>query len=215
MKHTMKLAAALMAGTMLLALSGCGDDSGSDDVQAEQTAPNGEVFNGADVDFATAMIPHHAQALVMVDMTRSRDLSPEMEKLTQDIEAAQGPEIERMVGWLTGWHEPIPETMRDHVNADDDTSGHDMGGMDDGMGDMGGEMPGMMTDEEMAELETAPGDDFEDMWLAMMIRHHEGAIEMAVDEQQDGEFAPAIELAESIEVSQKAEIDLMKRLLGT
>ncbi len=209
MKHPKKLAAALAAGALMFTLAACGDESGTNDAQAKQTAPNGDVFNGTDVDFATAMIPHHAQALVMVDLTRGRNLSPEVRELTEDIRAAQAPEIEQMVSWLTVWDKPIPETMRDHANAED----HGMSGHD--MGDDSTDMPGMMTDEEMAELEAAQGEEFETMWLEMMIDHHKGAIEMAQDEQEHGIFTPAVKLARSIEVSQQAEIDHMKELLAS
>jgi uncharacterized protein (DUF305 family) len=208
MKHLKKLAAAAAAATLLFGLTACGDD-GTGDAHAEQTAPNGDVFNDADVDFATGMIPHHAQALVMVDLTRGRDLSPEVQKLADDIQAAQGPEIEQMVGWLNDWDKPVPETARDHANAEDDgMSGHDMG-------DDSTDMPGMMTDEEMNDLESAQGQEFETMWLEMMIEHHEGAIEMAKDEQADGVFEPARKLAESVETSQQAEIDQMNELLAS
>lgn len=209
MKHLNRLAAAAAAVTLSVGLTGCGDDGATSNAQAEQTALNGDVFNEADVKFATAMIPHHAQALVMVDLTRGRELSPEMEELTAAIQDAQGPEIEQMVDWLTEWDEPIPETMRDHANADDHgMSGHDMG--DDGAG-----MPGMMTEGEMSELEGEHGSEFEAMWLEMMIAHHKGAIEMAEDEQRDGIFPPARELAEAIETSQRAEIDHMNELLDS
>ena len=211
MKHTTRLTTAVAAGLLMFTLTSCSDDSDSD-AQAKQTAPNGDVFNDADVEFATAMIPHHAQALAMVDMTRGRELSPEVQELTEDIQAAQGPEIEQMADWLTDWDEPIPETMRDHVNGeDDDASGHGMEGMDHEDADM----PGMMTSEQLDELEGATGPEFEDMWLTMMIEHHEGAIEMAQDEQEDGEFGPATELAEAIERSQQAEIDHMEELLDS
>jgi uncharacterized protein (DUF305 family) len=209
MKHAKKLAAAATAATLLIGLTACGDDGSTSDAQAEQTAPNGDVFNDADVSFATDMIPHHAQALVMVDMAQGRDLSPAMQQLTADIQAAQGPEIEQMVGWLNDWGKPVPETMRDHVNAEDHgTSGHDMG-------DDSSDMPGMMTDEEMEHLKAAQGQDFETMWLEMMIEHHEGAIEMSQDEQADGVFQPATDLAESIETSQQTEIELMNELLAS
>lgn len=208
MKHLKNLAAAVAAATLLFGLTACGDD-GTSDAQAEQTAPNGDVFNDADVDFATGMIPHHAQALVMVDLTRGRDLSPEVQKLADDIQAAQGPEIEQMVDWLNDWDKPVPETMRDHANAED----HGMSGHD--MGDDSSDMPGMMTEEEMSDLEAAQGREFETMWLEMMIEHHEGAIEMAKDEQADGVFEPAKELAESIESSQQSEIDHMNELLAS
>ena len=209
MKHPKKLAAAAAAATLLFGLTACGD-GGTSDAQAEQTAPNGDVFNEADVEFATAMIPHHAQALVMVDLTRGRELSREVQKLTEEILAAQGPEIEQMVDWLTEWGKPIPETVRDHANAE----GHGMSGHDTGDDDST-DMPGMMTEEEMSELKAAQGPEFETMWLQMMIEHHKGAIEMAKDEQADGVFQPAKDLAESIETSQQAEIDHMNELLAS
>jgi uncharacterized protein (DUF305 family) len=206
MTNLRKLSAALASGVLLLTTTACGEGD-SHDAHPEQTAANGDVFNDADVDFATSMIPHHAQALAMVDLTRSRDLSPELHQLSIDILEAQGPEIELMAGWLTDWDKPIPETVRDHANA------HVEGG--DDMGSDGSEMPGMMTDEEMSELARAQGPEFEDLWLEMMIEHHEGAIEMAQAERTDGTFDPAINLAESIETSQQAEIDHMTELLGS
>ena len=212
MKHTKKLAAALAAG-LLFTLAACGDDSGTNDAQATHTASNGDVFNDADVDFASAMIPHHAQAMAMADLTRARDLSPEVRELTEGIQAAQGPEIEQLTDWLTDWDKPVPETMRDdHAEDSGGMSGHDMDGMDD---EVDPDMPGMMTNEEMADLEAASGQEFEDMWLEMMIRHHEGAIEMATDEQEAGAFQPAIDLAESIATSQQAEIVRMQELLAS
>ncbi len=194
MRTTRHLVAALAAAVLLL--SSC---SGSDEPRA--SIPESEVFNDADVAFATDMIPHHAQALVMVDMTRGRDLSPEFEQLTQQILDAQGPEIEQMSGWLKEWDQPVPETSRDHVNS------HDMEGMD--MGDM----PGMMSEAELDDVESMQGSGFEQMWMTMMIRHHEGAIEMAEIEQEDGEFPDAITLADNIVASQQAEIEQMQAML--
>lgn len=206
MKPNKKLSAAITAGALLFTLASCSDDSNSNGPQARQTAANGDVYNDADVDFATAMIPHHAQALAMVDLTRGRELSPDLKLLTETIQAAQGLEIETMVDWLTAWGEPIPETMRDHVNAEDpDMSGDDMGVAD---------VPGMMTDADLAELDATQGEEFETMWLELMIRHHEGAIEMARAEREDGTFGPALKLASSIASSQKAEIDNMEKLLA-
>ena len=186
--------AAVLIVTLAPALSACSDDAPADTASAKHTAANGDTYNDADVAFATEMIPHHADALVMVDMTQGRDLSPEFAQLTEDIRAAQAPEIERMVDWLTAWKIPVPEKSRDHVNS------HDMGDM----GDMG---------DDMSMLEAADGTGFEAMWLEMMIDHHEGAIEMAEEEKTDGMFPDARALAESIETSQTAEIALMEEML--
>jgi len=199
---TKKLFAVVAALATVLALAGCGgDDRPTDETR---TAANGDKFNDADVAFATGMIPHHAQALSMVDLTRDRELDPEVRQLAEDIRAAQAPEIEQMTGWLTAWDEPVPETMRDHANAH---GGDEM--------EMDSSMPGMMSEEEMSELENAPDAEFQAMWLEMMTEHHQGAIEMAQAEQSEGAFAPAVELAETIESTQQAEIELMEDLLAS
>lgn len=205
-------AAALLLTLATATLTACGDDTAGDAPAAERTAANGDVHNDADVEFATQMIPHHADALVMVDMTQGRDLSPELARLTEDIRAAQAPEIESMVDWLTAWGEDVPETSRDHVNSHGGSHGEDDG---DGTGMDGTGMDGMgMDPDDLAMLEDAQGSAFESMWLEMMIEHHEGAVEMAEAEQEDGLFADAVALAESIESGQSAEIELMEELLG-
>ena len=203
MRTTRALAALTLATGLLLA--GCGDDEPGDDTQTSNSRTD---HNETDVAFASDMIQHHAQALAMVDLTVGRDLDPEVEALAEAIRAAQGPEIETMTDWLTQWGEPIPATVRDHVNADDD---HDMEGMEEG-DDMGMDMPGMMSEEEMADLEGASDAEFQDMFLTMMIEHHEGAIEMARHEQEDGQYQPAVTLAEQIETGQAAEIETMQGL---
>lgn len=172
------LAAALLA----VLLVGCGGED----------APSG---HEADVAFAQEMIPHHADALVMVDMVAGHDVSAEFAALTEQIRAAQTPEIEEMVTWLAEWREEVPETSRDHMNADHG------GGHGNGHGS-----------DEMSELANA-GAGFEDMWLEMMIDHHEGAIEMAEAEIENGEDERAIRLARSIVSSQQAEIETMESML--
>jgi uncharacterized protein (DUF305 family) len=195
----------LVLAAAIFALAACGSND-SEPQATTQTAPDGDEFNDADVSFATDMIPHHAQALQMVDLTMGRSLDPEVAALAEEIRDAQAPEIETMTEWLTAWGEPIPETPRDHGNAGHDgTSGMDMSG---------DEMPGMMSSDELAELEAASDAEFQDMWLTMMISHHEGAIEMAEAEQAEGTFEPAIELARSIETSQQQEIRHMEELLA-
>ena len=195
------LVAVLTAASVLTAC-GSTDDDPAPTARADSS---GEEFNDADVEFATDMIQHHAQALVMVDLTMGRSLAPEVQALAEGIRAAQSPEIEQMSDWLTTWGEPIPETVRDHTNAHG-------GGDGDGM-EMDAEMPGMMSADQMAELETADGAEFEQLWLEMMTEHHEGAIEMARTEQSEGSFGPAVELAGTIESTQQDEIETMAGLL--
>jgi uncharacterized protein (DUF305 family) len=201
MSRVLHTTAAALLITLASALAACGDDVPADTAPAEHTAANGDTYNDADVAFATEMIPHHADALVMVDMTQGRDLSPELTELTEQIRDAQAPEIERMVDWLTAWKVGVPETSRDHANS------HGGGDTDDLGSDMG------MDADDLSALEDAGGSAFEAMWLEMMVEHHEGAVEMAQEEQADGLFPDALDLAESIETSQSAEIDQMEDLL--
>jgi uncharacterized protein (DUF305 family) len=77
------------------------------------------------------------------------------------------------------------------------------------------DMPGMMSEDEMAELEAARDEEFQTSWLEMMIEHHEGAIVMAQTEIEDGKFPDAVKMAESIESSQAAEVEQMQGLLGS
>ncbi len=200
-----RVTAAALILMLAPALAACSDDTPDAAPRAERTAANGDVHNDADVDFATEMIPHHADALVMVDMTQGRDLSPEFADLTEDIRAAQAPEIETMADWLTAWGEEVPETSRDHVNSHMGSDGDDTGmDMEDPMG---------MDPDDLSMLGDADGSSFEAMWLTMMIDHHEGAIEMAQQEQEDGLFPGALTLAGSIATSQTSEIELMQQML--
>ncbi|WP_439939263.1 DUF305 domain-containing protein [Nocardia sp. N13] len=187
-------------------LTACGDDTADAAGKAEVSTTE---HNDADVAFASDMITHHAQALSMVDLTLDRPLDPEVQALAEDIREAQAPEIETMADWLTSWGEDVPATMRDHVNG-----GHDMDDMSDNMDGMDhDEMPGMMTADDIDELENAGDDQFQDMWLQMMIEHHEGAVEMAEAEQEDGRFKDAVDLAGQIIDAQNQEIGTMKGLL--
>lgn len=196
-----KLTALVALLTVVSALTACGNDEADQDQQTH-TAINGDKFNDADVSFATGMIPHHAQATQMVNLTMGRSLDPEVQKLAEGIRTAQVAEIETMVGWLTDWGKRIPATAQDHAHGHSGKQLHT-------------EMPGMMTDEQMTELEGARGADFQTMWLEMMIEHHQGAIEMAATEEKDGVFAGAVAMAKTIQSSQQDEIDLMQGLLDS
>ncbi len=157
-------------------------------------------FNTADVTFATMMIPHHAQAVEMAKLAASRASSGEVKSLASKIEAAQQPEIDLMSGWLTSWGKPVPDTSMAGMSG--------MGsGSSDGMG-------GMMTDAQMSGLESAKGPDFDRLFLTLMIKHHEGAIQMAQIQVKDGKNTDAITLAKKIVEDQKAEISTMQGLLA-
>jgi uncharacterized protein (DUF305 family) len=184
MKRLPALAAAALA--VVLTLTGCGSD--------DAASPPADQFNDADVSFAQQMIPHHRQAIQMAQHAEQRASSAEVKRLAREIEKAQDPEIQTMAGWLQAWGQDVPEGTAH--------TGH-------GAADM----PGMMSDQEMQALQDASGAAFDRMFLQMMIKHHDGAIQMARTEQANGQNADAIALARQIESAQTNEISVMKRLL--
>lgn len=195
MRFPRTLAAA--AAALTLTLAGC---------SASESSTDGKAYNDADVDFASDMIQHHAQALQMVDLTLGRKLDAEVVTLTEQIRTAQAPEIEKMADWLEDWDQPVPETSRDHANAHAQEHGESV--------EMDTDMPGMLSAKELEALESASGQEFQTMWLEMMIEHHEGAVEMAEAQAEEGSNAKAVALAEDIISTQEREISTMRDLLG-
>ena len=161
--------------------------------------------NDADIAFAAGMVPHHEQAVEMAETALDQAEDPEVVALAETISAAQEPEIRSMEAMLEAWGA-----------EGDDMGGMDMGddsdGGDDGMAMEG--MPGMMSSDEMDALAEAEGAEFDRLWLEMMVEHHEGAVEMATTEVEDGENPQARALAEEIVEAQEAEIAEMRELLG-
>ncbi len=183
--------ATLVAGTALTTLAACGS---SDDDAASS-------FNDADVTFAQDMIQHHRQATDMAKLAvGGRTENEEILDLADRILAAQEPEINTMSGWLKSWDKEVPS----------DDGG--MEGMDHGSSSSS-DMPGMMSDDEMAALENSLGEVFNEQFLTMMTAHHEGAIEMAKTEEKDGKYTQAVMLAKKIQKDQAAEISEMESLL--
>ena len=151
--------------------------------------------NATDVAFARDMIPHHRQAIEMADLAADRAGSGEIRALADRIRRAQDPEIAQMAGWLTEWGQPLPSPGQ-HTGQDDHHG-----------------MPGMMTGDEMAALAGAAGAEFDRLFLDTMIRHHEGAVQMAEILRSDGVHPAVRQLAEAIAASQQSEINEMRELL--
>ena len=216
------LAAAAVVGT--LTVGACSNTSAEHDMSSmgsSQTsaasAPStssgqsAQAHNDADVAFAQGMIPHHQQAVEMSDMLLGKQgIDPKVVTLANQIKAAQGPEIEKMQGWLTDWGVPTtasPEmsNMPGMPNMSG-MPGHDMGGMGGG--------GGMMSQQDMAALQNAQGAEASRLFLTQMIEHHKGAITMARTEVDGGQFPAATEMARSIITSQQQEIDSMTAMLA-
>ena len=143
-------------------------------------------FSADDRMFAAMMIPHHEQAIQMSELAFLNSTDPEILALANEIKAAQGPEIEQMKSWGSSM-------MGSHA-------GHMMD-------------EGMLSDDEMAQLKDAKGAEFDRLFLEGMIKHHQGAIEMA-DMIIDSANDEAALLGKNIVESQSAEIERMRQLLS-
>jgi uncharacterized protein (DUF305 family) len=181
---------------------------------ASATATATATFNDADVAFAQMMIVHHQGAIQMADLAPSRAQNQDVLALAARIKAAQAPEIDQMTSWLTAWG-AAPSMMSGSTTSG--TGGMDHGGMGGATSAAGSSMsmPGMMSGDQMQQLESASGAAFDKMFLELMIVHHQGAIEMAETEIADGSNPEAVALAQKIKSDQTAEIAEIQALLQT
>lgn len=167
-------------------------------------------YTQADVDFMTGMIHHHAQALVMSRMAPSHGASPSLQIMARRIINAQNDEIDLMQTWLRDRGEDVPEV---HTPAADDTAhaGHPRGRHT-------GQpmMPGMLTDVQLARLDAARGEEFDRLFLQLMIRHHQGAVTMVEELVETAGAAreeSVFKLASDIRADQASEITRMQTML--
>jgi len=188
----LSIIAALLISVVLIASGGM-RDSESDNDDMGMMGGHGHNSNsqmvGSDAMFLQMMIPHHEQAVVMSDLALSTSKDVDVLKLAKQIRDAQAPEIIKMQGWLS-----------DAGLSED--PGHSMG---NGMG-------GMLSDSDLSALKGSTGKAFDKLFLAGMIAHHEGAIDMVmmIENSQDSDVK---RLGQDIVKSQTAEIELMKKIL--
>lgn len=160
-------------------------------------------YTAADVHFMSGMIYHHAQAVLIAGWAPTHDASPSLRALCQRIVVGQGDEIVLMQRWLRDRHEDVPDP-----NASHDA----MPGMDHAV-----MMPGMLTADQLAQLDGARGPAFDRLFLTFMIQHHRGAITM-VNElfgQGAGEQEKVFRFASDVFADQTTEIARMQKMLAT
>ena len=153
-------------------------------------------LNDADVMFSQMMIPHHEQAIELSDLALNpaAGASDTIRELAMQIKNAQDPEITFMKNWLAERKQPL--------TADE---GIDHSSM----------MSGMLTLEDLDAVRALTGAEFDQAWVASMIAHHEGAIDMARTVLSDGQDKDIAKLAEEIIAAQSAEISTLRALLTT
>jgi uncharacterized protein (DUF305 family) len=163
-------------------------------------------YSDADVEFMAGMIPHHAQAVVMAGWAPSHGARPDVAVLCERIVVAQRDEIAMMQTWLGDRGLPVPDATSTRHKMTMNGVTHEM------------LMPGMLSDEEMAELDRSRGPEFDRLFLVGMIKHHQGAIDM-VDKLFKAYGAAQDEVvykfASDVYADQSIEIARMNEMLGS
>jgi len=157
--------------------------------------PAGAVFTEADVRFMQGMIAHHAQAIYMSRLASVHGANAHLLKFAQKIDQSQIVEIRLMQAWL----------RRNGQDAPDTSSWHSM------------QMPGMLTADQLKQLDAAQGPDFDRQFLVLMIQHHNGALKMVTDLFATPQAAQDVDVsvfANDVQTVQTAEIGTMQQMLG-
>ncbi|GAA2382196.1 DUF305 domain-containing protein [Nonomuraea africana] len=163
--------------------------------------------SSAEAGFARDMGKHHAQAVEMSFIVRDRTTSPDIKNLSEDIIVTQTAQRGMFMGWLQQWglnqasERPEMAWMVGHA-------GHG------GTQDKPEPMPGVASDEELAKLRSLNGKQAEVYYLQLMIRHHEGGVDMSKGLLELTDRAEVRGLAQQIVNSQTSEIKLMADLLA-
>jgi uncharacterized protein (DUF305 family) len=187
----------LLTGALTLASCGQPDpETNGAGAETESTAEatDGE-YNEADLEYVSGMIAHHQQAVEMSDLLLEKDdVAPDVVALAEDIREAQQPEIDQMETWMESWgHAPD-----EHGSHGDPSDAHQ----------------GMMSHQDLEDLESANGEEAARLYLEQMIAHHEGAVSMAEEHLGEGEHSGAHELSEEVIADQSAEVEQMEEMLN-
>ena len=151
----------------------------------------------ADVQFMKDMLAHHAQALEMTALLRTRTERDDLRRLAQRIDLSQSDEIGMMRDWLSAQGEAAEVDHAHHGQA-------------------GALMPGMLTPAQMQQLAAARGAAFDRLFLEGMIAHHQGALAMVATlfgTPGAGQESSVFEFASDVETDQRMEIARMGTLL--
>lgn len=188
--------------TLAIAVAACAPAHSAANSAAPAPVRTPPRATAADVHFMSGMIRHHAQAVLIAGWAPTHGASASLRALCERIVVGQRDEIALASRWLVARNEPVPET---------DASHDMMPGMDHAM-----LMPGMLTAEQLGQLDRARDGEFDRLFLTLMIQHHQGAITMVNElfSQGGGEEEVAYRFASDVFADQTTEIDRMQKMLA-
>ena len=154
--------------------------------------------DSVEAGFARDMQTHHQQAVEMAMYEWQHGSDPALTTIAYDIVTTQSAEIGMYRSWLRDWGvqlssgEPMAWAGEEHAH---DTEA------------AGGLMPGMATDEQMAEFKTLTGSEADVMFADLMIAHHIGGVDMAKAALDRSDNALVVDAARRTVNLQQAEIE--------
>lgn len=162
-------------------------------------------YTVADIEFMSGMIGHHAQAVKMAAWAESHGASRSLQIFCGRVAMGQTAEIGLMQQWLKDRNQSVPE-------ADARGMKMKMGGMEHFM-----IMPGMLTEAQMAQLDSSRGVNFDRLFMTYMIQHHKGAITMVdtlFNTPGAGQDEIVFKFANGVYADQTTEIERMEQMLA-
>jgi uncharacterized protein (DUF305 family) len=159
-----------------------------------------------DTGFSQAMSVHHQQAVEMAQMLLlGRGASSEVRALASNVETTQLQEIGWMGGWLALWNQPPvgPGSPMAWMTTNADY----YCGLNHNV------MPGLANQRELDRLSRLGGRQLDVAFLQLMLRHHEGGVEMALYAARYARLRQVRDLARRIVLDQSQEITLIAQLL--
>ena len=189
--RTHKVAGVVLGAVVAGLLAGC---SGTADTAPQSpqraTAAGQQRHNDADITFLQDLLPHHVQTGTMTDLARTKATSPKVKALATRIKAEQDQQITRIHDLLGAWGVPI--TAGDSGN---------------------GQVPGILSDQQMQQLSSASGSEFDQAFLRLMIDHQQGAIQLAQTELAQGSDPQARRIAQDTVTRQQTQVNQMQKML--
>jgi uncharacterized protein (DUF305 family) len=191
---------------LVAALANAASRSASPGTVGSAPPPVRQTYTQADVHFMSGMIGHHAQAIDIARWAPTHGASPSLQILAERVINAQQDEIALMQRWLRDRQLPVPEARAVPMKMT-------MGGVEHEH-----RMPGMLSEDQLKQLDAARGKEFDRLFLTFMIQHHQGAVTM-VNELFSSQGAAlddtVFKLAADISADQSSEIDRLQKMLFT
>ncbi|KGN30311.1 hypothetical protein N802_09430 [Knoellia sinensis KCTC 19936] len=163
----------------------------------------------AEAGFARDMSTHHGQAVQMSLLVAERTEDPAIRTFANDIATSQQHQSGQMFAWLRLWG--LKPTSSQPPMA---WMGSDHHGSTSASGDAV-PMPGMASPKDLERLTAARGVDADRYFLALMIDHHRGGVEMADAVLARSDQQEVVTLARAMKAAQTGEITTMEQMLTT